>query len=172
MNRHETTRNVPLRWIQFLDSFFPGFLIIGSTSKNQTKTRPKSDRFSPCEFFNICTTNTYNFSASKRSDSIPLVARLWTCQLTDSRQMRAGPCKFRQEVGTPRRRRPPSKPIVSSSIKPPNTARASINKLAIYCTKWDKTGRFTTSADFGHAAPTTCDDTPSRRPVFQVEPKV
>jgi hypothetical protein len=37
---------------------------------------------------------------------------------TGSRQMRAGPCTFRQGVGTPRRRRPPSKPIVSSPISP------------------------------------------------------
>ena len=36
----------------------------------------------------------------------------------DSRPMRAGPCKFHKGVGTPRRRRPPSRPIVSSSIKP------------------------------------------------------
>jgi hypothetical protein len=174
-----------------MESFFPAFLIVSSPSKNQTKTSPKADHFGDWEFFSAFPTTTYNFNTLKRSDFIPLVAQLsGTCQLTvtprsrsarranatNSLQSRAGPCKLRQGVGTPRRRRPPSKPLFhlrsGGAALPMLCGKSSANKLAKYCTQPDKTGRFTTSIDFEDVVPTTYDDTPSGRPVFQNVPMI
>ena len=123
MNRRQTTRNVPVRRGKLLDSFFHGFLIIRPPSKNQTKTRPKPDRFRECEFFSAFPATAYNFSTLKRSYfTVPaLVARaVGNCQFTGTPGSARQPCRpapnaqahansARGRDAAPRR--PPSKPI-------------------------------------------------------------
>ena len=135
MNHGQTKRNVPLRWSQLLDSFVPAFLTISSPSKNQSRTRQKSDRFRDGEFFNNYPTTTYTFNILKRSDFSPLVARA-----------------LRKLPG------PPPQRLRVSAVKTPG------NKLAkIYCTKSNKTEQNRTlfqstsiSATLSQRLTTTC----------------
>jgi hypothetical protein len=153
MNRGQTTRNVPLRWIQLLDSSSPAFLIISSPSKNQSKTSPKSDRFRPYKFFNTYPTTTYNFNILKRSDFSPLVARaLSKLPGSPNRRVRAS------VIG------PPPQRLRVSAVK---TCQNILYKIE---RKRTKSNAFPKHLDFGHTLPTTYDDMPSGRSILQEVP--
>jgi len=124
MNRCQTTRNVPLLRSKLLESFFPAFLIISSPSKNQTKTRPKSDRFRECEFISHCPATTYNFSALKRSD------------FYDTQ----GSCLCRRELPRSPDRGVPASVFIGTFPQRlcVSAVRAHGNKLAIYCTETEQ----------------------------------